>query len=146
MPLCINARQASEGELEISLYPRQNTLSGQLEASRRTGEKTVDMIGRSHSAFAASHPRLSSLLREQGLLTMSQCGRPFWLASLLGLPGPRLREGAVYKRDLLTLGPGGYRWCTTAVVPALPSLLSLVHLPERGTVPYTAPKTAAAKI
>lgn len=63
-PLCINAQQASEGELEISLYLRQNRLSSQLETNRSTGERRLDVIGRGHSAFAASHPRLSSLLKE----------------------------------------------------------------------------------
>lgn len=95
VPQCINAQQASEGELEISLYLRQNILSSQFEASRRTGERRVDMIGKGHLAFAASHPRLSSLLKEQGLLTMSQRGRPFWLASLLCLLCPRLKEGTM---------------------------------------------------
>jgi hypothetical protein len=35
VPLCINAQQASEGKLEISLYLRQNRLSSQLEDQQK---------------------------------------------------------------------------------------------------------------
>lgn len=59
----------------------------------------MDMIGRVYLALAASHPSLSNLLKEQGLLTISQCGRLFWLASPLCLLCPRLKEGIVYKTD-----------------------------------------------
>lgn len=76
---------ALEGELEISLYPRQNRLSSHLEASRGTGERGLEVIGRGDLAFAASRPSLSSLLKEHRPLDH----KPVWkdlLACLSPVP------------------------------------------------------------
>lgn len=84
LPLRVNAQRASEGELEISLYPRQNRLSSRLEASS-TGKRRVEVIGRGGLAFAASHPSLSGLRKEHSSLDHESRWKAF-LACLSPVP------------------------------------------------------------
>lgn len=56
VPVRINAQHASEGELEISLYLRRNTLSDSTQAQEKNRGRKAEVIGRACLVLTASHP------------------------------------------------------------------------------------------
>lgn len=129
VPLCINTQQASEGDLETSLYPTQSDCQADLRpAKNRRNEAGSDRQGLLGTGWIS--PSLPSLLKAHSSFDHQPVCKALLLASPLCLCFPRLNEGVTYKGDGLTWGSG------TDKAGDSPR--------EVNRVPHTAPQTAPA--